>query len=116
MERNGKICNGALISSFRTLDSIHSGTYDSGHVKKWTSSTSVLVLLTVSMAWSTLGHANRYPDKNSHSIVGKWDSRIGSNGSGITLEFFSDGTVQEISDFEKEGRYALKDNRLTTFV
>jgi hypothetical protein len=73
-------------------------------------------LLTVSIAWSTLGHANRYPDKNSHSIVGKWDSRIRSNGSGITLEFFSDGTVQEISDFEKERRYALKDNRLTTFV
>jgi hypothetical protein len=83
---------------------------------KWTSSTSVLVLVTVSVAWLTLDRASPYPDKNTHSIVGKWDSRIRSNGSGITLEFFPDGTVRENSDFEKEGRYALKDNRLTTFI
>jgi hypothetical protein len=85
-------------------------------MKNWTLSIGVLVLVTASTAWSTLVYANRYSNKDAHSIVGKWDSRIRSNGSGIILEFFPDGTVRKNSDFEKEGRYALKDNRLTTFV
>ncbi len=55
-------------------------------------------------------------DKNKHSILGKWDSRIRSNSSGLTLEFLSDGTFREDANVEKEGRYALKDNRLTTYT
>jgi hypothetical protein len=85
-------------------------------MKKWTLSISILFLGTVSIAWSTLGYSSLYSNRNDHSILGKWDSRIRSNGSGVTLEFFTDGTVQENTDFEKEGRYALKDNRLTTFI
>ena len=98
------------------LDSVHSGTYDSGQMKSWILSIGVLVLVTVSMAWSTLVYASSYSTKDAHSIVGKWVSQIRSNGFGITLEFFSDGTVRENSDFEKEGHYALKDNRFTTFM
>jgi hypothetical protein len=85
-------------------------------MKKWTLPISILFLVTVSTAWSTLGHPSRYSSENNHSILGKWDSRIRLNGSGVTLEFFSDGTVRENADFEKEGRYTLKDNRLTTFI
>jgi hypothetical protein len=110
------MCCGPSISSSRTLDSIRFGNYDSGHMTKCNSSSRVLVLLIVSVACSTLARASSYPDKNTHSIVGKWDSRVRSNGSGVTLEFFSDGTVRENSDLEREGRYALKDNLLTTFV
>lgn len=49
-------------------------------------------------------------------IIGKWDSRIRSNGAGITLEFLTDGTITEASDFEIAGRYALKNGGLTTYI
>jgi hypothetical protein len=83
-------------------------------MKNWASSMRILFLVTLSIVSSTHGYPGPSPDKNNHSILGKWDSRIRSNGSGLTLEFLSDGTFRENGDFEKEGRYALKDNHLTT--
>jgi len=85
-------------------------------MKKWTSSIGILFFVIVSIPCSTLGHSDYYSDKDKHSIVGKWDSVIRTNGSGLTLEFLSDGTFRENADFEKEGRYALKDDQLTTYV
>jgi hypothetical protein len=73
-----------------------------------------LVILPMALATYTLAHG--HSDKNEHGILGKWDSRIRSNDSGLTLQFSPDGTVKENSDFEKAGRYSLKDNRLTTYV
>ena len=73
----------------------------------------MVILSTVSATHSFLGHA---ADKIKHSILGKWDSRIRFNGSGLTLEFLSDGTFREDANFEREGRYALKDTHLTTYT
>ena len=70
----------------------------------------------MSVIASTLASSNPSSDKNEHRILGKWDSRIRSNDSGLTLEFFPEGTIKRNFDFEKAGRYALKDNRLTTYV
>ena len=72
-----------------------------------------LVILPMTLSTYTPTHGNS--DKNEHGILGKWDSRIRSNDSGLTLQFFPDGTVKENSDLEKAGRYSLKDNRLTTY-
>jgi hypothetical protein len=85
-------------------------------MKKWDSSMGVPFLIVLSMALSIHGYPGPASDKNKHSILGKWDSRIRSNGSGLTLEFLSDGTFREDADFEKEGRYALKDTHLTTYA
>jgi hypothetical protein len=73
-------------------------------------------LVILPMTLSTYTPAHGPSNKNEHGILGKWDSKIRSNDSGLTLEFSSDGTVKENSDFEKAGRYALKDNRLTTYI
>ena len=73
-------------------------------------------LVILPMALSTYTPAHSPSDKNKHGILGKWDSKIRSNDAGLTLEFSSGGTVKENTDFEKAGRYALKDNRLTTYV
>ncbi len=73
----------------------------------------VITLSVLLLSWVCPGHTS---GQNKHSILGKWDSRIRSNGSGITLEFFSNGTFKQNSDFEKAGRYALKGNRLTTYT
>jgi hypothetical protein len=85
-------------------------------MKKRTLSIGILFSVIVSIPWSTLGLSDHYSDKDKYSILGKWDSVIRTNGSGLTLEFLSDGTFRENADFEKEGRYALKDDRLTTYV
>lgn len=73
-------------------------------------------LVILPMALSAYTPARSPSDNNEHGILGKWDSKIRSNDSGLTLEFSSDGTVKENSDLEKAGRYALKDNRLVTYV
>jgi hypothetical protein len=109
-------CQHRLFLKVRPLDSVNYGTYDAGHMKKWALSIGILFLVIVSIPWSTLGHSDHYSAKDKPSILGKWDSVIRSNGSGLTLEFLSDGTFRENADFEKEGRYALKDDRLTTYV
>ena len=76
----------------------------------------ILFLVILSIGFSILGYSDHVPAESKHSILAKWDSRIRSNGSGLTLEFLSDGTFKENADFEKEGRYALKDNHLTTYM
>jgi hypothetical protein len=73
-------------------------------------------LLLLPMIASNHSSALSPPNKNEHGILGKWDSRIRSNDSGLTLQFFPDGTVKENSDLEKAGRYSLKDSRLTTYA
>jgi hypothetical protein len=73
-----------------------------------------LVILPITLSTYTPAHGPS--DKNEHGILGKWDSRIRSKDSGLTLGFLPDGTVKEDSDLEKAGRYSLKDNRLTTYV
>lgn len=85
-------------------------------MKKWVSSMRIPFLVILSIVSSTHGFPDHAADKNKHSILGKWDSQIRSNGSGLTLEFLSDGTFRDDSDFEKEGRYALKDKRLITYT
>jgi Family of unknown function (DUF5640) len=98
-----------------SLDSTGSQIYDSTpmcNLKRYIGA----FLVILPMALSTYTPAHGPSDKNEHAILGKWDSKIRSNDSGLTLEFSSDGTVKENSDFEKAGRYALKDNRLTTYV
>jgi len=85
-------------------------------MEKWVSSMWIPSVVILSMLWSTHGFPSNNADNNKHSILGKWDSRIRSNGSGLTLEFLSDGTFREDADFEKVGRYTLKDNRLTTYT
>jgi Family of unknown function (DUF5640) len=74
------------------------------------------LLVILPMTLSAYSPAHGPSHKNEHGILGKWDSRIRSNDSGVMLEFSSDGTVKENSDLEKAGRYSLKDNRLTTYV
>jgi hypothetical protein len=85
-------------------------------MENWVSSMRLPFLVILSIVSSIRGYPDPASDKNIHSILGKWDSRIRSNGSGLTLEFLSDGTFKENADFEKEGRYALKDNYLTTYT
>jgi len=85
-------------------------------VKTWASSMSILFLVSLWIVSSTHGYPDPAPDKNKHSILGKWDSRIRSNGSGLTLEFLSDGTFREDADLEREGRYTLEDIHLTTYT
>src|SRR5437870_2962320 len=85
-------------------------------MKNWVSSMRILILVILSIVSSTHGYPDPAADKSKHSILGKWDSRIRSNGSGLTLEFLSDGTFRENADFEKEGRYALKENHLITYT
>jgi hypothetical protein len=56
------------------------------------------------------------PQKNTPSIVGKWDSKIRSGDSDLIVEFFADGSFKQHSVVEREGHYSLKDNKLTTYV
>jgi len=56
------------------------------------------------------------PQKTKQNIVGKWDSRIRSNDSSLVVEFSADGSFKQHSVLEKEGRYSIKDNQLTTYV
>jgi hypothetical protein len=85
-------------------------------MKKGTLSVGILFLVTVLIPWSALSRPAHYSDKDKHSILGKWDSIIRSRGSGFTFEFLSDGTFRENVDFEIEGRYALKNGRLTIYM
>jgi len=85
-------------------------------MKNWVSCMRILILVILSIISSTHGYPDPAADKSKHSILGKWDSRIRSNGSGLTIEFLSDGTFRENADFEKEGRYALKENHLITYT
>lgn len=85
-------------------------------MKKWVSPIRISFLAALSIVSLAHGFPNHAADKNKHSILGKWDSRIHSNGSSLTLEFLPDGTFREDAVVEKEGRYALKDNRLTTYT
>jgi hypothetical protein len=85
-------------------------------MKKWASPVGILFLVILPIVSSTHGYPDPGADKNKHSILGKWDSRIRSNGSGLTLEFLPDGRFREDADVEKEGRYELKDNHLTTYT
>ena len=106
-----------MFLAVRPIDSADSQLYDAGTMKKWLSSMRVPFLVILSIVSSTDGFPDHAADKDKHSILGKWDSRIRSNnGSGLTLEFLSDETFREDADFEKEGRYTLKDNRLTTYT
>jgi len=98
-----------------SLDSTSSQIYDSTamcNLNRYMGALLVILPMTLSAYSPAHGHS----DKNEHGILGKWDSRIRSNDSGLTLQFFPDGTVKENSDLEKAGRYSLKDNRLTTYV
>src|ERR1700691_4357720 len=98
-----------------SLDSTSSQIYDSTAMRNLNRYMGALLVI-LSMALSTYTPAHGPSDKNEHGILGKWDSRIRSKDSGLTLQFFPDGTVKENSDLEKAGRYSLKDNRLTTCV
>jgi hypothetical protein len=61
-------------------------------------------------------HPGPPPQKNTPSIVGKWDSKIRSGDSDLIVEFFADGSFKQHSVVEREGHYSLKDNKLTTYV
>ena len=73
-----------------------------------------IFIIILAIVFSTPVSALLSSDKNG--ILGKWDSRIRSKDSGLTLQFFTDGTVKENFDFENAGRYALKDDHLTTYL
>jgi hypothetical protein len=89
--------------------------YDSPAVRKRARYIAIFVII-LPIVLLTRASALFPLDESQLRILGKWDSRVRSKDSGITLQFFADGTVRENSDLESAGRYRLKDNHLTTYM